>query len=242
MRPSILRSGAVAAIAAASLTACAIEYTAAPLSAVVVDAETGRPLPDVHIVADWQLEGGLEGGNRLGAIMVMETQTDADGRFAFPGWGPRNPSSVTTAGNARLKSSAPQLFLFKSGYEYGRLRNAPSDSVPPQIRSDWDGKSIELKPFRGDAVLYERRLSGLSDALMHDTANTAACRHAGPCPSACQWERFPKTLQALWTQYQQFEAAGIRRSNIIDHLISNDAAYRTLGCASPAAVLRGEAR
>jgi hypothetical protein len=225
----------------ACLNACSIEYTAAPTSAHVVDAETGEPLSGVHVVADWQLEGGLEGGSRVGALMIMETQTDANGRFTFLAWGPRNPVSVAahSAGTPRLKTSAPQLLLFKSGYEYVELRNSISGPLPPDVRSEWDGKRIELKPFRGDAAQYERQISGLSDVLMHDTANASVCRRAGPCPSSCQWERVPLMLRALQRQYQQFKDAGIRASNVVDHLIHNDSAFQRLGCASPEALLKG---
>src|SRR5690348_13390482 len=72
-----------------SLQACttsATYYSAEPITAWVVDAETKQPLAGVNVVAHWQLEGGLEGGNNIGQMMVMEAVTDTAGKFSFPAW------------------------------------------------------------------------------------------------------------------------------------------------------------
>src|SRR3990172_3705709 len=79
------------------LTACALvslKYSAEPIEARVVDAETKQPLEGVIVTANWELvEGTLAGGPRvLGQMMVMEAVTDANGRFSFPALGPKiNP-------------------------------------------------------------------------------------------------------------------------------------------------------
>ena len=93
-------------------------YKAEPIEAWVVDAETNQPLEGVIVVAHWQLKGGLEGGNPVGEMMVMETLTDAKGRFYFPAWGPKLRSL-----DGRLKTQSPGILLFKSGYEYRGLEN-----------------------------------------------------------------------------------------------------------------------
>lgn len=216
------------------------------MSAHVVDAETRQPLAGVHVVADWQLEGGLEGGSRLGAIMMMETQTDANGRFAFSGWGPAGPLSVgIERGSAGLKNSTPQLFLFKPGYRFDWVRNPPSvEWAPAVVYSFWNGRVIELKPFRGDLVQYERQLAEVSDQLRYEAAATPhGCAAAPACRTACQWERIPETIRAIRRQYQQFEAAGLRSTwSIYDDFVRYDAAFQSRGCASPASLLRGDAR
>ena len=83
-------------------------YTAEPIEAWVVDPETNQPLQDVIVVAHWQLKGGLEGGNRVGQMMVMETVTDAQGRFYFPGWGPKFRPL-----NGELKTGSPRIAAFQ---------------------------------------------------------------------------------------------------------------------------------
>lgn len=230
-------------VCVSGLSACSsVQYTAPPMAATVVDSESGQPLAGVYVVADWQLEGGLEGGSRLGAIMMMETQTDANGRFEFPGWGPKDPLSVgVRTGNARLKNSTPQLLLFKPGYEYDRLRNPSStDPAPAIVRSLWDGKRIELRRFRGDTFQYEQLVGSLSRELMHDSANASGCTEARACITACQWERIPRTIRAIERQYQEFKAAGIRAGNIYLNLVMADAEYQKLGCASAIKVLKGD--
>jgi hypothetical protein len=136
------------------------QYSAAPISAQVLDAETGRPVAGVYVVADWQLLGGLEGGSNIGAVTVMETQTDETGRFRFPAWGPKeivNPSGVYS--NARVRNRAPGLTLFKSGYEYAVMVNYRSVVPDPNnMHSEWDRKTIQLKPFHGTTAQYKNLL------------------------------------------------------------------------------------
>lgn len=128
-------------------------YTAEPIQGNVVDAETGQPLEGVIVTANWQLEGGIEGSYPVGQMMVMETVTDKNGRYRFPGWGPkRRPLS------GRIRTSGPQLLLFKSGYEYAELENALNDKslrgeLENPLRSDWSGKTVRLERFTGTAEI-----------------------------------------------------------------------------------------
>jgi hypothetical protein len=74
------------------LAACAAgppsRYSAESLEAWVVDDETSQPLEGVNVVAHWALFGGMH-TDVVGQLMVMETVTDAQGRFFFPAWGPK---------------------------------------------------------------------------------------------------------------------------------------------------------
>ena len=72
-----------------ALTSCVRVYYADPIKARVVDAATGTPVEGVNVLAAWQAKGGLEGGNIMGYVKVMEDVTDANGEFSFPGWGPK---------------------------------------------------------------------------------------------------------------------------------------------------------
>ena len=89
----------------------ALQYSADPIEAWVVDAETNQPIEGAIVVAHWELKGGLEGGNVMGQVMVMEAVTDDKGKFNFPAWGPK-----WHIGWGGLGDSDPELLLFKSGY------------------------------------------------------------------------------------------------------------------------------
>lgn len=170
------------------LSGCVTEYSAKPITAWVVDAQTKRPIPGVAVVAYWELEGGLEGGEELGEVMVKDAVTDANGRFTIPGWGPKAiPRGLSS--NARLKDLDPELVLFKTGYEYLAHENAESIVKKTSLRtSDYDGKTIELKPFKGDLRAYSFHLTFLDIQLYplgeHD----------------CSWMRIPLMLRALREQ------------------------------------------
>jgi hypothetical protein len=141
------------------LVACAKKYSAEPITALVVDADTQEPIEGVVVVAAWVLEGGLEGGNFKGVMTVMETVTDQSGAFHFAGWGPKSkPSYIRWVGDARLKSYAPTIFLFKSGYRIGEFANQSTEAQehdPSAHTSDWKRKAIPLKKF--DGTLEELR-------------------------------------------------------------------------------------
>ena len=119
-------------------------YSGAPIRGRVVDAATGAPLPGVIVVARWHLESWLHGED-AGNLLLTETQTDADGVYAFAGWGPRR-----TAPGRALERRAPRLYFFKPGYAVRQLANddtapAPSGSDPgtsrPQAGARWERRS-----------------------------------------------------------------------------------------------------
>lgn len=171
------------------------QYSAEAIEARVVDAETKKPLEGVVVTANWQLEEGTLGGNRsAGQLMVMETVTDKNGRFTFPAWGPK------WLWKGFLVNADPKLLLFKSGYEYRELYNEYSSA--PELRtrklrySDWNGKTIELKRFKGTMEEYVRHLSFLMTGLSF-------------IEDDCQWKKTPKMLMALQKQADAFKASGI---------------------------------
>jgi hypothetical protein len=85
---------------------------------IAVEGETGRPLADVHAVAEWihEKRPGL-----LGPLLAQAAVSGADGRLSFPGWGPM-------PGGPRLSPGwDPRITLFKPGY------------VPVKILNDFPG-------------------------------------------------------------------------------------------------------
>jgi hypothetical protein len=117
-------------------------YSADPIEAKVIDVETKQPLEGVIVVAHWELVHGSPGGDSpAGQLMVKEAVTDKNGKFRFPGWGPK----LAVLGHLSDYRD-PELVLFKSGYEYRELTNAlTGEDKGARRRSDWYGKTIEMK-------------------------------------------------------------------------------------------------
>lgn len=130
-------------------------YSAQPIHGTVVDATTGKPLEGVIIVAQWVLYWTSVGGqNPHKRLQVLETVTAPDGTYALPAWGPKpNPLAIDLAHGyfcCFLTDRDPTLSFFKAGYRPLSLDNTrPIDIKPPVRTSDWDGRTIELEPFRG---------------------------------------------------------------------------------------------
>ena len=67
-----------------------LTYSADPITAYVVDQETGAPIEGANVAAGWELEGGRSGIQTVGWFKFMEAVTDAEGKFSLPGWGPES--------------------------------------------------------------------------------------------------------------------------------------------------------
>lgn len=131
------------------------KYSAEAIEARVIDADTKQPLEGVIVTANWELEDSTFGGNvPVGQLMVMEAVTDKNGRFYFPPWGPKKPPK------GGLRNKDPQLLLFKPGYRSRGLVNEFRDYMyeEPIRRSEWNGKTIELKKFTGTSEEWLRML------------------------------------------------------------------------------------
>src|SRR2546427_5724916 len=116
-----------------------------PFKITVIDAETRKPLADVHALAEWQIHGA--GGRLNGPLMVLDAASGLDGTLAFPGWGPID-GPVTGLGIGR----DPVITLFKSGYKALVINNADPPGTPEtqRVRKFYQGgRTYELEPFRG---------------------------------------------------------------------------------------------
>lgn len=190
--------------ALSSLTACATDYpatySAQPIQAKVIDAETRQPLAGVIVTANWKLTSGNAGGSTpVGQMMVLETATDKDGVFRFPAWGPLKRKA------GFLLIDDPQLLLFKSGYDYRRLNNY-RDGVPlkgrwraPVRTSQWGGKTIEMKRFRGTGEEYAEQVYQLD-------SNLDFARYG----SDCEWKKIPHMLVAVHRASDRLDSQGVR--------------------------------
>jgi len=149
----------------ASLVACAPPYyTADPIEAWVVDAETGQPIEGAVVTANWQLVSvGLDtGGRKLHQLEVKETRTDKNGRFYFPGFTKLN-NMVD-----ELREEDPQLLIFKPGYKYYRTVNSypTKEAQPGAHRQARVGhETLKMKSVASSAEKSAADLSSLSSHL-----------------------------------------------------------------------------
>jgi len=173
-------------------------YSAEPIEAWVIDAETKQPLEGVIVTANWQLEEGTFGGNvPVGQLMVMEAVTDNNGRFYFPAWGPIKPKK------GHLVIRDPQLLIFKSGYKHFGLENelAQNYNKGPVRRSEWNGKKIEMREFKGGLKEYGKHLVDLNISL-----NWAINGRN------CEWKSITRMILALGEVDRQLRKIGVERS------------------------------
>ena len=156
-------------------------YFAKPIAGRVVEWGTSTGLQDVTVVADWQLQGGLGGFDPRGHVVILETKTDTEGRFAFPRWGPR-----FALPRGRLIDRDPMLLFFKGGYFPRELHNR-DDSNTWVRTSDWDRATVSMEPA-------SRRPDQYADAVQNfgGTVDVSFFH-----PGGCAWRKIPHLLLAL---------------------------------------------
>lgn len=193
--------GLLGLIALGSLSGCATTYSAAPLQAWVVDAETGAPVEGAVVVAHWRLRFGLEGQGT--DLELMEAVTGADGRFAFPAWGPK-PLPPDVPSSAYLLNLDPQLIVLKSGYLPRAVANTIRSMEPgpgPSLRtSEWNARRIEIMRTSVTDRAYVGRLESVL---------------VGVSWGGCGWTRIPRAMVALDREARRLSHLGI------DHIIPN---------------------
>lgn len=126
-------------------------YSAEPIEGRIIDKETRAPIEGVVVVAQWILQRPPE-GHEAERWVVIEAVTDVEGRYKIPGWGPKWRPWWRW-----LEAADPMLELFKPGYwprglynhhpESGSLQSINPDDATVR-KSFWNGKKIELWPFK----------------------------------------------------------------------------------------------
>lgn len=179
-------------------------YSAEPLFAQVVDADTGKPIAGVAVVAQWEMyQGSITGdGMPCGAANVEEAVTGKDGWFYIPGWGPvRGKCGYMRNGN-------PRTFLFKPGYEYAYVPGGDSLNVVQLIavaRVLWNGTTIKMQKFPN----LDLRAHGRgSYADNFDVLNSELDMFVVDMPAECNWKKIPYMLKLIIAQTKAFIAAG----------------------------------
>ncbi len=226
---------------AITLYGCAPEqhvYSAEPVYARVVDADTGEPLEGVAVVAYWELyQGSITGdGMPCGAANVEEAVTDKDGWFHIPGWGPVKGRC------GMMRNMNPFVYLFKSGYAYIRKGGGVglNTNRPVSVAQvDWNGQTIKLKKFT-DIDLHNMD-PGTYYANFSDL-DTSLGLFVTYMPDQCNWKKMPNMLHTLELERRTFSAAaGYPVSGITAQLIYQDQWFQKIApqCGSPKAFIEG---
>ncbi len=195
-------------------------YSADEIEGWVADAETGKPLEGVIVVAHWRLKGGLEGGTPIRELQIFESVTDQSGRYYFPSWGPK------FAFSGYLGGESPGILLFKQGYKFQRLMNDPYMDENTS-RSQWNKKTVKLEPFTGTLEQYSQHLFLLNDTLW--ISGFAIGRHSG---DFCGWKSFPKMLRGMDELREKLEPLHLSGRSVASRLRSVDAQLRAAGCGT----------
>ncbi len=214
-------------LGAGSGTAMALSYSAKPINASVIDADTRQPLSGVIVLVVWSLQDARGGGGPY--WIFEETVSDKSGHFGFAGWGPKKVPQEPGENPWRLGPDEPVLYLFKSGYPFGVVANPweswmlgnlawTGDLVRASI---WDNKTIELRKFGGTEKQYLNALSVTAGGLPMQ---------------ACRWSKIPRLTAALLMERGdrvQFPAS----SSLPTFKILEEKAANTPGCPAPRVIL-----
>ena len=170
-------------------------YSASPIEAWVVDAETGKPLEGVVVTANWQLVTGSLGGGEIpkGQLMVMECVTDRNGRLYFEGW------TKTNFSTGELRNEDPYIVMFKPAYRfYAFLSNYSPGRIflGPHRKSALGGQIIRLARFTGTLEAYADHLSAYDN--LHNVVDD------------CEWKRIPRMILALSEERRRIKALNAR--------------------------------
>lgn len=202
-------------------------YSAKAIEARVVDAETGKPLEGVIVVLNWELVDS----HRLpaGQLTVVETVTDEKGQFSFPAWGPK-----ALLPNSSMDQKAPQLLLFKEGFQYRRLANPAATGASRSSVFDavWNGKTIEMWRLPKDAIvrLGPGRVVSKRSLSFNGLSFSLGWAYRG---RDCEWKQIPRMLAVIHRTKLEFERQGLRTD-----LKSIDDLPRSEKCGSPRDYLR----
>ena len=105
------------------------------LRGVIVNADTGKPIPDAIVVAKWITSTGTAGGSELVCFHVGTATTDAAGEYYMPLWREKNPFSAKYERDIFV-------YAYKTGYRW-KYRFPPREGYVTQYILD------KLVPFQG---------------------------------------------------------------------------------------------
>lgn len=187
-------------------------YTAAPIEAWVVDAETNQPIEGAVVVANWQLVvGSLDGQRYRGQLEVKETVTDQAGRFYFEGFTKANPMLY------ELRNEDPKIIIFKPGYEYKKVVNnyprGGTETPGVHRRAEVNGEAVKLRKEQPVTYVASKSYySGLSIELGHIVED-------------CEWKRIPRMILAMDSEKRRLK--GLDPRAYVDVVAIEDISLRS---------------
>lgn len=215
----------------AGCTPIHVTVSADPVYARVVDADTGKPIQGVAVVAYWELyQGGIAGGGPCVAINVEEAVTDQNGRFRLPAWGPIRGSCGV------MRNMNPMTYFFKPGYKYLYMPGGIGLDVTRLVsvaQVDWNGKKLEMQKFQ-NPDLHVQTPGGYIDNF--DELNLGLRNSIVNMPAACNWRKIPVMLRYIEIEGQRIsKAVGYPYDSIVWDLVDNDRWYQKVApqCGSP---------
>lgn len=242
----IIRIMALSTVMALSACASTREYYGAPIEAWVVDAESGKPVEGVAVMAVWKYKWGTIGGTAgEGSLVVMEAVTDSNGRFAFPAWGPERlppAKGVWFGAEAYLDTwTDPALYLLKPGYRYLRLGNYPHEQAidNPMRKSAWNGKTVRMERAPKTDADHARQIYSLNNEVARAVEGMPTNQRE------CEWRKIPRMIKALHEERKRLEQLGawtVHYRSIDQSLLANEKQQLAKGCGSVHLFLRGALR
>jgi hypothetical protein len=159
----------------------------------------GKPVARAIIGANWDVADWTY--KPLRHMAVMEAETDENGSFSIPQWGPEFVWYGT------LLESEPTIRIFKPSYIPVVLNNtrnlARKEKANIIIRFTKQDQEIVMRRFNGSSVEYERELFYLLHILTHVFITA-------PYPNAeCLRKDMPRMLNALQQVKDRFTREGV---------------------------------
>lgn len=194
----------------------------------IVNEHTGHPIAGAVAVANWAIEGCFPESCDVSELTVKEGASNASGRLRIAGWGPK-----LLFFHGEVNYSAPKIVVFKPGYEVEVLYNKPGGQWHARSASDWNGKTISLKPLNGVAEARSRQLETLTNELDYVTR----------FPEGCYWTRIPVLIKQVAIEEGTLRRQVGNQFSIVDDLRINSSNYSRRapsGCVTPKEVIEGE--
>jgi hypothetical protein len=192
-----------------------VTHAARPITARVVDAQTGEPIGEASVAAIFWIDVGLIESKEW-IFAAQETTTATDGTFHLPGFGPK----LRWPPWGHLSGEAPLMVVFKPGYKIWKHENQFASMEGPGlagwvIRSQANGYVFQLEPVG-------------ADLQAEDAEKQAQCFLIRELMrGGCGWKRVPQLVASLMARDRLQATTGVtcgRRSL--------DEWSRALGCGA----------
>lgn len=168
-------------------------YSAEAVRGKVVDNKTGKPLEHVIVLAQWKLVTTTR-GSEAGILKIIEVETDKQGNYVIPAWGPRPRPPFR-----ELDYRDPVIIILKEGYVaeilVNRLVSWGNRNKSSVRTSLWNGKTILLKRNGQDIERIADRLRTVHSVLPRDKSN---------------WRKYPRTAVLLTDEHMRLYQLGLK--------------------------------